>query len=86
MKAIKFKQANRNLTKPQNMTDEECSSLWVFSDNRECISCWKLSFRERLSALFFGRVWLSVLSGSTQPPVWLGCERTPFLKEGDKNG
>ena len=67
MKAIKFKQANRNLLKPNSMTDEECKSLWVFTDNRECISCWKLSFKQRLSALFFGTVWLSVLSGGTQP-------------------
>ena len=56
MKAIKFKQANRNLLKPNSMTDEECKSLWVFTDNRECISCWKLSFKQRLSALFFGTV------------------------------
>ena len=81
MKAIKFKQANRNLLKPNSMTDEECKSLWVFTDNRECISCWKLSFKQRLSALFFGTVWLSVLSGGTQPPVWLNCTRTVFKKE-----
>jgi hypothetical protein len=30
-----------------------------------------MSFRERLSALLFGRVWLFVLSGKTQPPVSL---------------
>lgn len=82
MKAIKFKQANRNLLKPNSMTDEECKRLWVFTDNRECISCWKLSFKQRLSALFFGTVWLSVLSGGTQPPVWLDCTRTVFKKEG----
>lgn len=29
MKPIKFNEANRNLSKPENMTDEECSSLWV---------------------------------------------------------
>lgn len=81
MKAIKFKQANRNLLKPDSMTDEECKSLWVFTDGRECISCWKLSFKQRLSALFFGTVWLSILSGGTQPPVWLDCTRTVFKKE-----
>ena len=30
--AVRFQEANRNLTKPQNMTDEECGSLWVFTD------------------------------------------------------
>lgn len=29
MKPIKFEQANKNLLKPESMTDEECSSLWV---------------------------------------------------------
>lgn len=85
MKAIKFKQANKNLLKPDSMTDEECSSLWVFTDGRQCVSCWKLNLKQRLSALFFGRVWLSVLSGYTQPPVWLDCTKTVF-EEGKKDG
>lgn len=80
MKPIKFKEANKNLLKPQNMTDEECSSLWVYTDGKACISCWKMSFKQRLSALFFGRVWLSVLSGQTQPPVWLDCCKTVFYQ------
>lgn len=83
MKPIKFKEANKTLLKPESMTDEECSSLTVFSDGRECVSCWKLSWRERLSALLFGKMWLGVLSGSTQPPVWLACANTVFSKETD---
>lgn len=78
MKPIKFKQANKNLLKPESMTDEECSSLWVYTDGAQCVSCWQLSFKQRLSALIFGKVWLSVLSGSTQPPVWLDCTREVF--------
>lgn len=78
MTPIKFKEANKNLAKPQNMTDEECSSLWVYTDGRQCISCWKLSWRQRIKALLFGRVWLSILSGGTQPPVWLDCDKTVF--------
>ena len=87
MKPIKFKEANKNLLKPENMTDEECSSLWVYTDGEQCISCWKLSFKQRLSALIFGRVWLSVLSGQTQPPVWVDCKKTVFnlrTKEGKR--
>jgi hypothetical protein len=80
MKAIIFKEANRNLLKPQNMTDEECKNLWVYTDGKQCISCWKLSFKQRLSALIHGRVWLSVLSGQTQPPVWLDCAKTVFQR------
>lgn len=81
MLAIKFKEANKNLLKPESMSDEECGSLWVYSDGRECISCWRLTWKERIKALLFGKVWLSVLSGHTQPPVWLACDNTVFVKE-----
>lgn len=77
---IKFPEANKNLLKPHDMTDEECSSLWVYSDGEQCISCWKLTFWQRIQALLFGRIWLSVLFGQTQPPVWLDCSKTVFRK------
>lgn len=79
MKATKFPQANKNLSKPDSMTDEECSSLWIFTDGKQCISCWKLNWKQRFSALIFGKVWLSVLSGQTQPPVWLDCTKSVFI-------
>lgn len=75
---VKFPEANKNLLKPHNMTDAECSSLWVYTDGMQCISCWKLSWKQRLKALLFGKVWLSVRSGVTQPPVWLDCDKTVF--------
>lgn len=78
MVPVKFKEANRKLLKPEGMTDEECSALWVYTDGKQCISCWKLSWKQRIKALLFGRVWLSVLYGGTQPPVWLDCDKTVF--------
>ena len=81
---MKFEEANRCLTKPADMTDEECGSLWVYSDGHDCVSCWKLTFRERISVLLFGRVWLGILTGYTQPPVWLDARRTVFEKDGDQ--
>ena len=77
---IKFREANKNLLKPNGMTDEECGSLWVYSDGEQCISCWKLGWKERISALLFGNIWLSVLSGQTQPPVWIDSRKTVFEK------
>ena len=53
MKPIKFKEENKNLLKPQNMTDEECSSLWVYTDGEQCISCWKMNWKQRIMALLF---------------------------------
>lgn len=71
MEPMNFEQANKNLLKPEGMKDEECGSLPVFSDGKQCISLWKMTWRERLSALLFGKVWLWVISGQTQPPVGL---------------
>ena len=71
MKPINFPESNKTLSKPESMTDEECLSLDVYSDGEYCISCWKPTLRERLSILLFGRVWVWVLSGKTQPPITL---------------
>ena len=61
------------------MTDDECGSLFVYrSESGECISCWSVSFWQRLKFLFHGKIWLGILSGSTQPPVWLDCRKTIF--------
>lgn len=79
MTPIDFKEGNKILYKPQIMSDEECSPLLVFTDNRECISCWKPSFSEKVKILFNGKVWLGVLSGSTQPPVFITADY-PFVK------
>lgn len=67
----KFDEANRNLAKPNGMTDEECNSLWVFTDGSQCVSRWKLSWKDRLRILRTGTIWLGILSGYSQPPVWL---------------
>jgi hypothetical protein len=79
MKPIEFKEQNRVLTKPEGMTDEQCGSLPVRAENGVCTSCWKMTFKERLNALFFGKIWVSVLTGTqTQPPISLDCKKTIF--------
>lgn len=83
MKPVDFKESTKVLTKPSQMSDSECGSLPVWSDTKQCISCWKMSFWERMACLFTGKVWLSVLSGTTQPPVAVSgvsfFARTPLL-------
>ena len=82
MRPINFKEANKKLEKPSTMTDEECSSLPVYnSPGGECISCWTTSFRKRLKFLFHGKIWIGVVSGYTQPPIWLDCTKTVFIKD-----
>ena len=84
MRPIEFEESNKLLTKPHNMTDEECQSLPVFNDGKVSISLWSMSPKERLLALIFGRLWLYVHGGSTQPPVALVIKRTVFPKEDRK--
>lgn len=48
--------------------------LPIWTDGEQCVSKWRLSWRERLAMLFRGTVWVQVLSGSSQPPIafWTG--------------
>lgn len=86
MEPAKFPQATKELLKPQDMSDEECGSLPVWTDGEQCISLWKMTWRERLSALLFGKIWLSVHSGQTQPPVWLMAAKQIFKVQEEGNG
>jgi hypothetical protein len=81
VKPIQFPFANKILEKPQGWTDEECNPLPVYNDGQQSISCWELSWKERLTVLVFGRVWLRVVMGHTQPPVLLEAIRTPWLED-----
>lgn len=75
MKPIKFKEANAMLE------GSGCGDLPVFRDGTQVISCWKMSFGERIRALFSGLIWMGIRHESTQPPAWLKVERTAFKKE-----
>lgn len=83
MKPIHFKEATIELKKPASMTDEECASMWVWNDGSQSISCWKMSWKERIKLLFHGRVWVSVLAGKSQPPIWVDPSKTVFKKQQD---
>lgn len=72
-----FPQSNKTLKAPPGK-EAEIVELPIWTDGQQCVSCYRLSWRERFSALFFGRAWLSVLSGQTQPPVWMLVKRELF--------
>ena len=83
MKPIDFPQSTKVLQKPGTMTHEECASLHVWSDGKQCVSKWHLSPWERVKVLFGQNIYLGVMSGKTQPPVFLAAEQvfeqqTPF--------
>ena len=66
MEAIKFSQANSTLLYGDI---PNCDDLPVYKDGIHIISKWTMSWRERLSALFFGVGWFAVLSPNTAPAV-----------------
>lgn len=77
---VEFPESNKVLLAPPGR-EKDIVPLPVWTDGEQCISCYRLSWKERFSALFFGRVWLSVLSGITQPPVWVLVARKLFGPE-----
>ena len=80
MKPIDFAQSTKVLQRPSTMAESECQSLPVWNDGKQCVSCWKATFKERLNILLTGKVWLGVLSGKTQPPVFVSGESV-FVEE-----
>lgn len=82
MQQIGFPQANRILGPPKGMTEEECGTLELYQDEKQCISCWILSDEEIEKLKQTRRIWLGVMGG--QPPVWLMVDN-PF-RERETNG
>ena len=85
MKPVTFEHSNRTLQpsgqKHSTKNVKSIEPLPVWTDGELCVSCWRMSLRERLSALLFGRVWLALLSGETQPPALVVVGRE-YLREG----
>lgn len=76
-----FPESNDNL-RGSHITDHlgrQLGDMRAYRNEHETISCWRLTWRERLSALAFGKVWLCVL-GHRVPPVSLNATRTMFVK------
>lgn len=68
MIATSFNESNHVLSRPPDMTDEQCDPLSVFVDGKQVISCWKMTAEELTEIQKTGRVWL-IIAGRTMPPV-----------------
>lgn len=76
-----FAESNFTYTAPKSMPD--CGDLPVQRHGDGILSCWRMTWRERLSALLFGRCWLN-LHATAQPPVWLCVSRRIHRLEQDE--
>lgn len=61
MKPVEFEHQNIVFAKDQPEY-QPLPALRIDSPQGEVISCWKMNFKERIKVLFFGRVWVSLMS------------------------
>lgn len=80
MKPTKFKE--QNVVYAENQPEyTPLPALKINSENQEVISCWKLSFKERIEVLFLGRIWLSLLTfGKPLTPSFLASRKKRVFK------
>lgn len=78
MKPIPFPEANSKLLAGGI---PNCDDLPVFKDGKQIVSKWRMTWRERLSALFFGRAFVYVMAAQTSPPVAVTVARQVFDHE-----
>lgn len=71
---VQFEGANMLLRAPEGA--ENVSDMHTFTNGMCSVSCWELSADELAEINRTGRVYLSVFSGRTQPPVFVGDEET----------
>ncbi len=70
--AVEFPGANRVLGAPPGA--ENVSSMHTFTNGNCSVSCWELDDAELAEVIRTRRIFLSVLSGVTQPAVFLAPE------------
>ncbi len=80
MEVVKFKECNVTYAQDQ----PEYLPLPAFrSKEGEVVSCWSLSFFDRLKVLLTGKIWLSVLTFNRQlQPLLMGTTKPLKSKEG----
>lgn len=82
MKPIPFKECNIKIAEDQ----DQYGTLPAFIDRQsprgEVVTCWNLSFRERLRVLFTGRIWMCLLSfNNPLTPSYLTTSKGELLQQ-----
>jgi hypothetical protein len=85
MKPTTFKHQNIVFAKDQPEY-QPLPALRINSPQGEVISCWKMSFKERIKVLFTGVVWLSLLSfNKPLTPSFMAINRKEVYSHSDDN-
>jgi hypothetical protein len=80
VKPSNFILANTTAGKPESGKDV-IAALPIFNDGEKSLSSWRMTWRERISALVFGRAWVWVKAGKSMPPMSIDVCHNPALKE-----
>jgi len=85
MKPIEFKQQNTVFAKDQPEYGN-LPALKIKSPEGEVISCWGLTFRERMRILFTGKIWVSLMSfNKPLTPSYLSTIRKDVFSTGSED-
>ena len=64
--------ANKTLVAPKGITGEQVCDLRVFTNGVVCVSRWQLSYEALEEINKTGCIFVSLFTGSTQPPIFVG--------------
>lgn len=86
MKAVSFKQQTVIIAENQNPY-LPLPVVFITGKEGHVISCWKLSFKERLKILITGRLWHSQMTFCKPPmPIFMSIDRKKcFIHPDDKD-
>lgn len=71
---VKFDGSNKAFGPPPGVSEEQCKTLDVFVNGACIVSCWEMTDAEIAEIVKTKRVFLSVWSGNTLFPVFVGSE------------
>lgn len=71
---VEFAGANRRYGPPAGVSEEQCKTLHVFTNGACLVSCWEFTDEEIAEIVRTRRAFLSVWSGGTLFPVFVGSE------------
>ena len=71
---IDFEGSNLVMRAPEGA--ENVQDMHVYRTRHSCVSCWTVTPDELAEITTTGRIFLSVLAGGQQPPVYIGSEST----------
>ena len=60
--------------------------LPAYTDHEQTISCWRLTWRERIALLWRGRLWLRQLNFGSALQPQLPSVESPFIVGEDRHG